>query len=85
MAMTQIESARKGIVTAEMDYVATREDLDAELVRSEVARGRMVIPANFVHLQMGLKPMCIGIASNCKINANLGNSAVTGKVEDELE
>jgi len=83
--MTQLEAARKGIVTPAMDFVARREDLDAELVRAEVARGRMVIPANIVHLAKSLEPMCIGVASKCKINANIGNSAVTGKVEDELE
>lgn len=83
--MTQIESARKGIVTDEMHYVAKREDLDAELVRDEVARGRMVIPANVEHLKMRLEPMAIGVASLCKINANIGNSAVTGGVEEELE
>jgi phosphomethylpyrimidine synthase len=83
--MTQLEAARKGIVTPEMEYVAKREDLDAELIRSEVARGRMVIPANKVHLQKRLEPMAIGVASKCKINANIGNSAVTGKVDDELE
>src|SRR5437588_2416341 len=83
--MTQIESARKGIITEEMQYVARREDLAPELVRDEVARGRMVIPANKVHLQRKLEPMCIGVASNCKINANIGNSAVTSKINDELE
>jgi phosphomethylpyrimidine synthase len=83
--MTQIESARKGIVTPEMEYVARREDLDAELVRSEVARGRMVIPANIHHLKGRLEPMAIGVASKCKINANIGNSAVTGTVDDELD
>src|SRR3954451_6936513 len=83
--MTQIESARKGIVTDEMRFVAAREDLDPELVRNEVARGRMVIPANKVHLQKRLEPMCIGVASLCKINANIGNSAVTSKADDELE
>ncbi len=83
--MTQLESARQGIVTPEMDFVATREDLDAELIREEVARGRMVIPANIEHLKTSLEPMCIGVASCCKINANIGNSAVTGKVEDELK
>src|SRR5437588_9087130 len=83
--MTQIEAARKGVITDEMHYVAKREDLDVELVRDEVARGRMVIPANKVHLQKRLEPMCIGVASACKINANIGNSAVTGKAEDELE
>jgi phosphomethylpyrimidine synthase len=83
--MTQLESARQGIVTPEMDYVARREDLDAELIRSEVARGRMVIPANTEHIKGKLEPMAIGVASKCKINANIGNSAVTGKIEDELE
>ena len=83
--MTQLESARKGIVTPEMAFVAQREDLEPDLIRSEVARGRMVIPANVNHLKQKLEPMCIGVASKCKINANIGNSAVTGKVDDELE
>src|SRR5881394_1121506 len=83
--MTQIEAARKGEVTPEMRFVAEREDLDVELIRAEVARGRMVIPANVVHLTKKLEPMCIGVAARCKINANIGNSAVTGAVEDELE
>src|SRR5207247_1734201 len=69
----------------EMHFVAKREDLEPELVRDEVARGRMVIPANINHLRKRLEPMCIGIASLCKINANIGNSAVTGAVDDELE
>src|SRR5947209_14449033 len=83
--MTQIEAARKGITTDEMHYVAKREDLDPELIRGEVARGRMVIPANTVHLAKRLEPMGIGVASKCKINANIGNSAVTSKIDDELE
>jgi phosphomethylpyrimidine synthase len=83
--MTQMESARQGIVTDEMAFVARREDLEPELVRDEVARGRMVIPANKVHLQKRLEPMGIGVAGACKINANIGNSAVTGKIDDELE
>jgi phosphomethylpyrimidine synthase len=83
--MTQLESARKGVLTDEMAFVAKREDLEPDLVRSEVARGRMVIPANINHLKQRLEPMCIGVASLCKINANIGNSAVTGTVEDELE
>jgi phosphomethylpyrimidine synthase len=83
--MTQLESARQGIVTQAMEFVARREDLDPELVRAEVARGRMVIPANIVHLSKSLQPMCNGVAAKCKINANIGNSAVTGKVDDELE
>src|SRR5947209_5048463 len=83
--LTQLEAARKGIITDEMHYVAQREDLALELIRDEVARGRMVIPANTVHLAKRLEPMAIGVAAKCKINANIGNSAVTGKAEDELE
>jgi phosphomethylpyrimidine synthase len=82
--MTQIEQARLGHVTPEMDFVANREGLEPELVRSEVARGRMVIPANVNHLALGLQPMGIGIASRCKINANIGNSAVTSDIDNEL-
>ena len=83
--MTQMESARKGIVTPEMEFVAKREELTPELIRDEVARGRMVIPANIHHIAKNLEPMAIGVASKCKINANIGNSAVTSKVDDELE
>jgi phosphomethylpyrimidine synthase len=80
---TQMHYARKGIVTEEMDYVARRENLPAELVRSEVARGRMIIPANINH--RSLEPMCIGVASKCKINANIGNSATTSNIAEELD
>ena len=83
--MTQLEAARQGILTPEMDFVARREELEPDLIRDEVARGRMVIPANIHHLKKTLEPMGIGIASKCKINANIGNSAVTGKADDELE
>ena len=55
----------------------------SNLIRDEVARGRMVIPANVEHLKQKLEPMCIGVASKCKINANIGNSAVTGTAEGE--
>lgn len=82
---TQLISARVGTVTPEMEFVAQREDLKPELIRDEVARGRMVIPANIHHLAGHLEPMCIGVASKCKINANIGNSAVTSKIDDELE
>src|SRR5438105_6977735 len=68
-----------------MRFVAEGEDLDAELSRAEVARGRMVIPANTVHVQKKLEPMAIGVAALCKINANIGNSAVTSKIDEELE
>ena len=83
--MTQLQQARAGVVTPEIEYVARREQLDPELVRAEVARGRMVIPANTVHLTKRLEPMGIGIAARCKINANIGNSAVTSNVDEELE
>ncbi|MGE3821369.1 MAG: phosphomethylpyrimidine synthase ThiC, partial [Isosphaeraceae bacterium] len=75
--MTQIEQARLGRITPEMEFVAGRENLTPEVIRAEVARGRMVIPANVNHLAMGLQPMAIGIKAKCKINANIGNSAVT--------
>ncbi len=83
--MTQLESARAGTITPEMEFVAKRESLAAETIRDEVAAGRMVIPANTVHLAGRLEPMCIGIAAKCKINANIGNSAVTSDQEGELD
>ena len=83
--MTQIEKARAGTVTPEMEAVARSERLDPELVRQEVARGRMVIPANRVHLEKGLRPIGIGIAARTKINANIGKSAVSSDTECELE
>ena len=83
--MTQLEQAQAGIVTPEMEHVAQREALTADAIREEVAVGRMVIPANTVHLSKKLEPMGIGIAAKCKINANIGNSAVTSDLEGELE
>src|SRR6266851_10251603 len=80
---TQIYYGRQGVVTEEMEYVARRERLSAETIRDEVARGRMIIPANIHHTN--LEPMSIGIASKCKINANFGNSATTSNIEEELE
>jgi phosphomethylpyrimidine synthase len=82
--MTQIEEGRQGTITPEMQHVARREGLEPDLVRAEVARGRMVIPANKVHLGQQLEPMGIGIKSKCKINANIGNSAVTSDIDNEL-
>src|SRR5690606_27181065 len=64
-------------------YVANRESLEPELIRSEVARGRMIIPANIRHTN--LEPMAIGVASKCKINANIGNSSTTSDIDGELE
>src|SRR5689334_4867934 len=80
---TQIHYARKGCITGEMQYVAQRENLSPELICDEVARGRMIIPANIHHRR--LEPMCIGVASKCKINANIGNSATTSNIDEELE
>jgi phosphomethylpyrimidine synthase len=80
--MSQMHFARKGVVTEEMAYVAHREKLTPELVRDEVARGRMIIPANVNHPE--LEPMAIGVASLCKINANIGNSAVSSNIDEEL-
>lgn len=80
---TQMYYARRGVITEEMAHVAKRESIDAELVREEVARGRMIIPANIRHTN--LEPMAIGVASRCKINANIGNSATTSDIDGELE
>ena len=80
--LSQMHFARQGVVTAEMAYVAHGERLAPETVRDEVAAGRMIIPANINHPE--LEPMAIGVASKCKINANIGNSAVTSNIEDEL-
>src|SRR5574340_142700 len=80
--VSQMHLARQGVVTEEVAFVAKRERLPPELVRDEVARGRMVIPANVKHPE--LEPMAIGVAATCKINANIGNSAVVSDVQAEL-
>ncbi|MFC5929215.1 phosphomethylpyrimidine synthase ThiC [Cryobacterium melibiosiphilum] len=82
-AATQLVWARAGIITPEMAYIAAREGLAPELVRDEVARGRAVIPANHKHPES--EPMIIGRAFAVKINANIGNSAVTSSVAEEVE
>jgi len=79
---TQIHYARKGTITQEMNYVAKRENVAPALIRDEVARGRMIIPANIHH--KNLEPMCIGVASKCKINANIGNSSTTSNLDAEV-
>ncbi len=84
--VTQLEHARAGTITPEMHRVAEREPhLDAEAIRREVAAGRMIIPANRVHLGHALDPMCIGRASKTKINANLGASPVSSGTDEEVE
>jgi len=85
-AVTQLESARAGILTDEMRRVAAREGhLTAEQVRDEVAAGRMIIPANIRHLEYRLDPMAIGRASRTKVNANMGASPVSSGTDEELE
>ncbi|NQU20733.1 MAG: phosphomethylpyrimidine synthase ThiC, partial [Candidatus Nealsonbacteria bacterium] len=83
--MTQLEQARQGTVTPEIEAVARNERLEPEMVRDEVARGRMVIPANRVHAEKNLAPIGIGIAARTKINANIGKSALSSDTECELE
>ena len=80
---TQLQRARAGEVTAEMAFIAGREEMPAELVRDEVARGRAVIPANHNHPES--EPMIIGKAFAVKVNANIGNSAVTSSIAEEVD
>ena len=81
--MSQMHFARLGHITEEMEFVAAREKIAATLIRDEIAAGRLIIPANINHPEV--EPMAIGVASRCKINANIGNSAVTSNIKDELE
>jgi phosphomethylpyrimidine synthase len=80
---TQLAYARRGVITEEMAWAARREGVDPELVRAEVARGRAIVPANLRHLE--LEPMVVGKRFATKINANIGNSAVTSSIEEEVE
>jgi phosphomethylpyrimidine synthase len=83
--VTQMHHARQGEITDAMRLVAEREGLPPELIKDEVARGRLVIPANVRHLAGVLEPMAIGKVARVKINANIGNSAVTSSIAEELE
>src|SRR5437773_8858422 len=83
--LTQLHFARHGTITPQMQRVAEREDLPNETVRDEVARGRLIIPANVNHLAKRLDPMAIGKVARVKINANIGNSAVESNIDQELE
>ena len=82
-AVTQMHYAKKGMITPEMEFIAIREGVEAEFVREEVARGRAIIPSNINHPES--EPMIIGRNFLVKINANIGNSAVTSSIEDEVE
>jgi phosphomethylpyrimidine synthase len=81
--VTQMHYARRGIITPEMEFIAIREGVDPELVRSEVACGRAIIPSNINHPES--EPMIIGRSFHVKINANIGNSAVTSSIAEEVE
>jgi len=81
--VTQLHYARKGEITQEMEFAALREGLPADFVRDEVARGRAIIPSNIRHLE--LEPMAIGRNFLVKINANIGNSAVSSSIKEEVE
>jgi phosphomethylpyrimidine synthase len=83
VSRTQRHLARRGVVSPEMHRVAEREGLSAELIRDEVARGRMIIPANVRHA--ALDPMAIGLAARVKINANIGNSPTTSSLDEEVD
>jgi phosphomethylpyrimidine synthase len=80
---TQMQFARAGVITQEMEFIAIREGVAPEFVRSEVARGRAIIPANHNHVES--EPMIIGRNFLVKINANIGNSAVASSIEEEVE
>ena len=82
-SLTQMTYARRGDITPEMEFVAIREGLEPEFVRDEVARGRAIIPANINHPE--IEPMAIGRNFKVKINANIGNSAITSSIEEEVE
>ena len=81
--ITQMNFARNGNITEEMYYVAKKENLPPSLIMEEVARGRLIIPANINHVN--LEPMAIGIASKCKVNANIGASPNASDINEEVE
>ncbi|MEE1812311.1 phosphomethylpyrimidine synthase ThiC [Streptomyces sp. BE133] len=81
--VTQLAYARRGEITPEMEYVAIRENVEPEVVREEIAAGRAVLPANVNHPE--IEPMIIGKRFLVKVNANIGNSAVTSSIEEEVE
>src|SRR5437763_9696840 len=84
-ARTQMHHARRGEITDAMRFVAEREELAPEIVRAEIARGRLIIPANIHHLAGALEPMAIGKVAKVKINANIGNSAVSSDIDGEID
>jgi len=82
---TQLQEAKNGKITDEIKSVAETEQLDAEFIRTELAAGHIVIPANKIHLNSNLKPIGIGKALTTKVNANIGTSSISSSVEEEIE
>jgi phosphomethylpyrimidine synthase len=82
---TQLDIARSGQISPEVEFVAKAEGVDAQLVRDEIGAGRLVIPANKIHLESNLKPAGIGRVLKTKVNANIGVSSVRSTVGEELE
>jgi phosphomethylpyrimidine synthase len=82
---TQLQTARTGTISDEVKFVAQAETIDAELIRDELAAGRLVIPANKLHLKTNLKPIGIGRALTTKVNANIGTSSVSSSIEAEIK
>ena len=82
---TQLQSAREKQITEQMKFVARAENVDAELIRNEIAQGRLVIPANKLHIKTNLEPVGIGRILSTKINANIGTSSTSSSIDSELE
>ncbi len=82
---TQLQIARTGTINNEVKFVAEAENVDAALIRDELTAGRLVIPANKLHLKTGLRPAGIGRVLTTKVNANIGTSSVRCSIEAEIE
>jgi phosphomethylpyrimidine synthase len=82
---TQLKSARGGIITKQMKTVAKNEGISPQIIRKEIAAGKLVIPANKIHIRKNLKPIAIGRAVSIKVNANIGTSSASSSVKYELE
>ena len=82
---TQLQTARIGTITDQIKSVAQTENVDAKLIRDELAAGRLIIPANKLHIKTNLRPVGIGRILTTKVNANIGTSSVCSSVEAEIE
>lgn len=83
--VTQLQNARTGKITSAVKFVAKTEGIDAEIIRDEITAGRLVIPANKLHLKTNLKPIGIGRLLTTKVNANIGTSSVRSSVKAEIK